>query len=208
MNDRNELIMTVKVLAYNDNVYGENKVRHMQLETKDGKRFNGEHWNPDESIINKDIKYTIIGKIKQNEYEKDGKRIKTYVINIENLETVDMNGKEINSVILQGRITKLETKNINNRILNELVIANNYYVKKESEIEGYEQRTNWFNVNVWGEMNSEINIGKRIILEGKYEQDNWEYEGKQYSKYKITAQEIHLIKEERNEYRRKDGVER
>jgi|GEM_PF-2633045 len=200
MNDRNELQFSGKVTNVSEQQYDEDNVKHITFVTKDGHFFNADLWN-NHDPIEKNVSYTILGKVKQSTFEKDGKKINTYKFSIDRIEKNDTtanNEKEINNIILEGSVVRSIVKTVNSSIVNDITIANNYYTKNDAS-NGYDKRTNYFDVTVWGELKEQLRPGNQVVLSGRFVQDTWEYEGKKYTKFKVVADDFAINHEKEKE---------
>ena len=105
--------------------------------------------------------------------------------------------KDLNSVILIGRLTKdVETKNVNGTTCGRFSIANNdSYVSKAGE---KKENASFFDVIVWGKQAENcakyIKKGSMVAIEGRLNQNRWTDNNNQSrSKIEIIANSIQFL---------------
>jgi len=198
MNDRNEVDIIGKITNYDNFDFGNEKIEKITVVTKEGNFYNVEMWNKNKDIsLKKGDILDIKGKLKQEVLEKDFEKKYYYKIIADNINKIgNEEFIEKEKLKLQGTVIKIVTKNVKDNIINNIVIANNYYIKKQ-ENDKYEQRTNYFNATIWG--NTEIKKGDRIEAKGVLIQSSWEYEEKNYKNIfiNIDSKNINKIEKEK-----------
>lgn len=90
-----------------------------------------------------------------------------------------------------GHLTRdPEMKQIGDAILCKFTIAMNHRTSKGDDV-------CFVDVTTWGKQAEFVNRfftkGKPILVEGKLKQDNWEKDGKKYSKHSISADTVSFI---------------
>lgn len=104
---------------------------------------------------------------------------------------------ELNTVILEGHLTKnaelsfLQT----GTAICKFSIANNK--SKKNTAGEYESIASFFDAELWGpyaqSMAPHLTKGKHVAITGRLSQDRWTKDGQNYSKIKITVDELRLF---------------
>lgn len=105
-----------------------------------------------------------------------------------------MSNKNINRIVLDGRIVQDCSINASGTILRFCIASNE---AKKNEDGTWEDYANFFDVNMFGKsvknLAEYLKKGKRIIVDGHLHQDRWEKDGKKQARVVINAENIVFV---------------
>jgi len=112
----------------------------------------------------------------------------------------------VNKVLLVGRLTKDPTITYlpsGTPVVEFTVAYNRRYRDQSGE---WKEETHFFDVKGYGRDNwgTRFSKGDLVLIEGRLVQERWDKDGKTFSKVRVVAESVNLIKANRNEKAKKE----
>ncbi len=102
----------------------------------------------------------------------------------------------MNTITITGNLTRDPDVRVfgSGSSLTTFGLADNFILKNKPEVDGKPQtETTFFDCDAWGDVGIEVEKfkkGSRVKVEGRIKQDNWEKDGKKFSKLKVVVLKI------------------